>query len=196
MLDTADRNELLNLARNTIKHALYRRTTQAETRPLSATLRECRASFVTLKCDGLLRGCIGTLEPARPLYEDVAHNAHAAAFRDPRFTPLALPEADAVRIEISVLERPELIVVTNRAELLATLRPGHDGLIVEAGFRRATFLPAVWDSLADPEEFVTHLWQKAGLPCESWPSGIRLLRYATEQFEETGPTGELSGQPY
>jgi len=186
MLDISDRNKLFAVARYTIERALYRQANKSGDPPLSDALCERRASFVTLKADGLLRGCIGTLEPVRRLYDDVAQNAHAAAFRDPRFPPLSWREVRTIRIEISVLDIPKLLDVANYRELLAALHPGRDGLVVEAGHRRATFLPAVWESLTEPEEFIAHLWQKAGLPRGSWPPGIRLLRYATEQFEEIG----------
>lgn len=193
MLDSRNRRELLRLARNTIECALHRQSIQPDGGSLSAELRAYRASFVTLKCNGMLRGCIGTLEPVRQLHEDVTANAHAAAFRDPRFAPLSPPEADAVRIEISVLDSPEPLAVTNHRELLTSLRPGLDGLIVAAGNRRATFLPAVWESLGDPEDFIAHLWQKAGLARDSWPPGIHLLRYTTEHFEETGFSDDIQG---
>src|SRR5690606_34011985 len=105
------------------------------------------ASFVSLHRAGRLRGCMGRLEPSRPLAEDVAGNARAAAYFDPRFAPLAADERDDLELEISVLGRPEPLVVADEAELLALLRPGIDGLIVHERGRRATFLPAVWRQL-------------------------------------------------
>lgn len=151
---------------------------------ISAALNQPRASFVTLKCDDRLRGCIGTLDPVRRLSDDVAYNARAAAFRDPRFPPLASHETPLVQIEISVLGKPEALDIASRDELLKCLRPAMDGLIVETGSRRATFLPSVWESLPEPDEFVAHLWSKAGLRPDDWPSDIRLLRYDAEHFDE------------
>ena len=183
-LDADDRRALLHIARLTIEQALYHRRDEPAGVSGSAALNEWRASFVTLKIAGNLRGCIGTLQPLRELLDDVVHNAHAAAFRDPRFPPLAAGEVARMQIEISVLDEPEKLVAGNRDELLQSLRPGRDGLIVAAASRRATFLPSVWESLPDSGEFVTQLWKKAGLPAGSWPSDIQLLRYGVEHFHE------------
>jgi AmmeMemoRadiSam system protein A len=120
------------------------------------------------------------------LHLDVAHNAYAAAFCDPRFLPVHSGEVAQLAIEISVLDKPEPINAASYRDLLEQLRPAMDGLIVEAGRQRATFLPSVWDSLPDPEDFVLHLWKKAGLAFAAWPSGIRLLRYGAEHFAEAG----------
>ena len=187
-LDAADRQVLLQIARDTIEHARDQRQREPTGISGSPALNELRASFVTLKIAGNLRGCIGTLQPLRELLDDVAHNAYAAAFRDPRFTPLAAVETAKVQIEISVLDEPETLAVADRNELLQSLRPGRDGLIVACASRRATFLPSVWEVLADSEEFVTQLWRKAGLPPGSWPSDIQLLRYGVEHFYESTAT--------
>ncbi|MGH8401147.1 MAG: AmmeMemoRadiSam system protein A [Gammaproteobacteria bacterium] len=184
MLDASDRRALLEIARRVIEGRSSDRETGSSAATISAALNQPRASFVTLKRDDQLRGCIGTLEPVRRLSDDVAYNAHAAAFRDPRFPPLARHETPLVQIEISVLGRPEALDVADRDELLKCLRPAMDGLIVGTGSRRATFLPSVWESLSDPDEFVAHLWRKAGLRPDDWPSDIRLQRYTAEHFDE------------
>ncbi|MGH8371301.1 MAG: AmmeMemoRadiSam system protein A [Gammaproteobacteria bacterium] len=184
MLDSSDRHILLGIARHSIEQALHHRHAEPAGTGGSAALNEHRASFVTLKCQDQLRGCIGTLEPVRRLSDDVAYNAHAAAFRDPRFPPLAPTELMPLRIEISILGKPEALDVADRHELLERLRPGQDGLIVATVSRRATFLPSVWESLPDPDEFVTHLWKKAGLIPDDWPPDLRLLCYVAENFKE------------
>lgn len=148
------------------------------------------ASFVSLHRAGRLRGCMGRLEPSRPLAEDVAGNARAAAYFDPRFAPLAADERDDLELEISVLGRPEPLVVADEAELLALLRPGIDGLIVHERGRRATFLPAVWRQLPEPRDFIRHLARKAGLSPATWGSGRRFERYAVECFA-AGPGAVL-----
>ncbi len=147
--------------------------------PRAPALLEPAATFVTLRRDGELRGCIGTLEPVRPLGVDVRENAVAAAFRDPRFPPLAVAEFEATSIEVSLLSAAERVVFDDEEDLLARLRPGIDGVILEFAGRRATFLPQVWEALADPREFVAALKRKAG-----WPAGF--LEPAHERFALRG----------
>ena len=142
------------------------------------------ATFVTLKVDGELRGCVGSLQPRRPLGEDVRANAQAAAFDDPRFPPLARAEFDALEVEVSVLSASAPIVVASERELHAQLRPGIDGVTLQWGGRRATFLPQVWESLPDPREFLSHLKRKAGLPLDFWSDELAISRYTVEKFTE------------
>lgn len=187
MLDHSERRALLGIAREAIDAVLHDRDMRLAEVGISDALKQRRASFVTLKLDDELRGCIGTLEPVRRLVDDVAHNARAAAFRDPRFLPLNLHEAATLRIEISVLEVPRLLAVTDPAGLLERLRQDQPGLIVASGLRHATFLPSVWESLPDAGEFVAHLWKKAGLAPDEWPSDLALWTYGAEHFEEQVP---------
>ncbi len=183
--DSTRRAELLRLARASILHGL-------ETgRPLAVDLADFDpelaapgASFVTLHRQGELRGCIGSLEAHRPLVVDVAENAFAAAFRDPRFSPLAVDEFDDLEIEISVLSPPEPMAFTDEADLLRQIRPGVDGLILEDMGRRGTFLPSVWAQLPRREDFLAHLKLKAGLPPGHWSPTVRVWRYTTESFAE------------
>ncbi len=178
-----ERRILLDVAAASIRHGL-------ETgRPLSIrleeypeSLREPGAAFVTLNLDGQLRGCIGSLEARRPLVEDVAENAFAAAFRDPRFPPLRPEEYPRLEYHISILSPPEPMTVTSEADLLQQLRPGVDGLVLIEGARRATFLPSVWEQLPDPRQFLAHLKMKAGLPADYWSDSLRFERYTVEEF--------------
>lgn len=142
------------------------------------------AAFVTLTIKGKLRGCIGSLSAYQPLRGDVAANAVNAAFRDPRFSPLTADELPETRIEVSVLSEAEPYPFTDRADALARLRPGVDGLTLEYGARRGTFLPQVWESLPEPDAFLTHLVRKAGLPDGWWSDDARLSRYTVTAFEE------------
>jgi len=142
------------------------------------------ATFVTLRLGQDLRGCIGSLMAHRPLRRDVQDNALAAAFQDPRFRPLTVPEFHEMTVEVSVLSAPEPISYSNRAEALAALRPGIDGVVLTAAGRRATFLPQVWDELPDREVFIAHLLRKAGLPAGFWDDSVRLERYTVTAFEE------------
>jgi uncharacterized protein len=141
-----------------------------------------RASFVTLKHDGVLRGCIGSLAPVSSLVEDVARNAFGAAFRDPRFPALTAAELQNLEIGISVLGPTESVEFGSEAELLGILRPGIDGLVLQEGRHRGTFLPAVWESLPKPADFLNHLKQKAGLPGDYWSDNLEIERYTTESF--------------
>lgn len=136
-----------------------------------------QASFVTLQIQNALRGCIGNLEASRPLITDVADNAFSAAFRDPRFAPVSRSEYRQLDIHISILSAPEPIEFADEEELLCQIRPGVDGLILEAHGRRGTFLPSVWESLPDACSFLRHLKQKAGLPENFWSDDLRMWRY-------------------
>lgn len=140
-------------------------------------LRELRATFVTLRRHEDLRGCIGSIEAHRPLVEDVAHNAFAAAFHDSRFPPLARHELEGLAVHLSVLSPLEALTFHSEADLLRQIRPGIDGLLLEAGRRAGTLLPSVWDALPDPEDFLRTLKRKAGLAADYWSADVRVLRY-------------------
>jgi AmmeMemoRadiSam system protein A len=112
----------------------------------------------------------------------VAQNAYAAAFSDPRFPPLREGEFEELDIHISILSPAEAMHFTSEADLLQQLRPGEDGLVMEEGFRRGTFLPSVWEQLPTPELFLRHLKQKAGLPADYWSSTLEVSRYTTHSF--------------
>jgi len=139
-----------------------------------------RASFVTLTLEGALRGCCGSLEARRPLALAVWSNAQASAFQDPRFDPLAARERSRIELEVSVLTPLERLVVTDETELLATLVPGADGVVLEWRGSRATFLPKVWEQIHDPADFLARLKHKAGWPADFWASDVEVWRYRTE----------------
>ncbi len=144
------------------------------------------ASFVTLTLDGQLRGCIGSLVARRSLAADIAANARAAAFEDPRFAPVTAEEVGRIRVEVSVLSEPEALPPCTEAELLEVLRPGVDGLVLRSGGRRATFLPQVWSEVANSEDFVARLKQKAGIRPGDDVDDLRFWRYRVESYSE-GP---------
>jgi AmmeMemoRadiSam system protein A len=179
------RNTLLTLARESIAHGLtHGRPLPVDPEDYGPQLRAERAAFVTLKETGTLRGCIGHLEAVQPLVQDVAENAFAAAFRDPRFPPLQDDELTLVSIEISVLTPAEPLEFDSEADLLGRVEPGRDGLILRAGAARGTFLPSVWESLPEPADFLRHLKIKAGLRPDFWSPEIEIWRYRTESFSE------------
>ena len=177
------RKLLLQLVHDSIAYGLTHGTPlPVRLEDYAEVLRESRATFVTLHIAGQLRGCIGMLEAIRPLVEDVAHNAYAAAFSDPRFPPVGKVELDRLEIEISILSPAVPLEFRSEEDLVGQLRPGVDGLILEDGFHRGTFLPTVWESLPEPREFLRQLKRKAGLSVDYWSPGIRVGRYTTESF--------------
>jgi AmmeMemoRadiSam system protein A len=147
-------------------------------------LYEQRACFVTLSLSGQLRGCIGSLQAHRPLLDDVKENAQAAAFRDPRFQPLSANEYTETTIEISLLSPLSPMEVENEQDALLQLQPGVDGVVLHCGSKRGTFLPQVWESLPDPQQFLAELKRKAGLSTEYWSDDVRLLRYHVDKWTE------------
>ncbi len=176
--------QLLTIARESIEHGLqHARCFDLDTAVFPEELQAPRACFVTLKSGQALRGCIGSLEAVRPLAADIHENAYAAAFRDSRFAPLAASEWPAVRLSLSILSSPEVMPVADETALLTALRPGIDGVILEYGQRRATFLPAVWEMLPDPIQFLLQLKLKAGLPEEFWAEELRIYRYTATQID-------------
>jgi len=147
------------------------------------SLQVVRATFVTLQINRRLRGCIGMLQATRPLVVDVAANAWAAAFKDPRFPPVNIGEQMLLEVHLSVLSPAEPMTFTSEAHLLSQIRPGIDGLILEYGRRRGTFLPSVWESLPTTDQFWSHLKNKAGLPTDHWSDTLKVSRYTTESIE-------------
>lgn len=172
---------LLQVAKESIRNGLEnQQPLQVELSDYDEELREIRATFVTLETYKHLRGCIGTLIAQRPLVNDVAYHAYAAAFSDPRFPKLQALEFPALDIHISILSPPEPITFESEADLIQQLRPGVDGLILSDGFHQGTFLPSVWESLREPRDFLQHLKQKAGLSSDYWSNTIKVERYTAE----------------
>jgi AmmeMemoRadiSam system protein A len=172
----AERTLLLGLAHRSIEAAIEQR--EVDLTPPTEHLAEYRGAFTTLHLHGRLRGCIGYVFPTQSLYQTVAETAKAAAFDDPRFEPVTLPEALAVKIEISVLSplqpaAPEEVVV------------GKHGLVVTQGSRRGLLLPQVpleWEW--DRETFLTQTCLKAGLAPDAWRRGAELQTFTAEVFGE------------
>lgn len=152
--------------------------------PTHSVLADIGATFVTLRKNGALRGCIGTVQAWRGLGEDVRANAVAAAFHDPRFEPAGRDELAAIAIEVSLIGPSEPLRAADEAEALARLVPGVDGLVVTCGRRRATFLPQVWEQLSEPRAFLAELKRKAGLPPGYWSDDLALARYRVTKFIE------------
>lgn len=176
---------LLALARSAIAERLGERRTPIQS---IAWLEQPGASFVSIHLQGTLRGCVGSLSPQWPLRVDVEANAVAAAFQDSRFAPLSRTEFLLSDLEVSLLSPLEELQVESEAHLLASLRPGVDGLVFDCGWRRSTFLPQVWEQLPDPKVFLAHLKQKAGLPTNFWTEEVRCSRYTVAKWAEKEPS--------
>lgn len=182
-----EKNYLLKLARDALNH-FFKTKNVLQVSPgdvASKRLVEDRACFVTLHLNGELKGCIGSLEASRPLFQDCIHNALSAAFEDPRFMPLQPDEFSNVKISISVLTKPVPFEVTDPNDLLEKLVPKKHGLIIQRGVARATFLPVVWEQLPGKEQFLNHLSMKAGLAPDGWKDPeAKFFVYEAEEFSE------------
>lgn len=177
---------LLRLARRSIEYgSVHGKPLVIHCHDLPRALTEPRATFTTLRFEGRLRGCCGTLDPVRPLAEDVTHSAFQAAFRDPRFDPVGEHELGHIGLEVSVLSPLEPMPVADEADLLDRLTPGTDGLVIVADGRRATFLPKVWESLPEPSLFLAALKTKCGLATDYWSERLEFQRYSTTSYTES-----------
>lgn len=186
-------NDLIGLARKTIADRLNLdegspgrgAAMPAESSLDLPTLQEKRGTFVTLKIKGRLRGCMGCLTATESILEGMQRNAINAAFNDPRFPPLTADELARTDIEVSILSEPQVLEYTDGDDLLAKLRPHIDGVILQKGSARATFLPQVWEQLPKTEDFLAHLCRKAGLPGDAWKTdALEISTYQAQYFHE------------
>jgi MEMO1 family protein len=185
-LSADQRRFLLELARKTVEAAVRRESPpKLDEDFLEPKLLQPRGCFVTLQRGGELRGCIGSVFPMEPLSRAVASRARAAALEDPRFPSVRAEELPEIQVEVSVLTMPKRPAARTPDELLATLRPGIDGVVLRVGRRQSTFLPQVWEEIPGREQFLGNLAQKAGLPADAWRgSDAVVLTYQVESFEE------------
>ena len=179
-LTQQEKQLLLDIARESIAAGLKNH------RPLKLNkddypqhLQQDAATFITLNINHQLRGCIGTLTAYQPLVNDIAEHAFAAAFQDSRFPPVSQQEESLLEIHISILTPAEPVEFLSEEDLINKIQPGIDGLILEHGAHKGTFLPSVWESLPEPEKFIEHLKLKAGLPKKFWDKNIKIKRYKT-----------------
>lgn len=182
-LSTEERQKLRAIARDSIRHGLEQgMPLPVEVDDYPALLQRLGANFVTLTWENRLRGCIGTLEACRPLVLDVAENAYASAFRDPRFPPLTPKEFERLTITISLVSPYRVMAFENEQDLISQLCPGRDGVVLAEGARRGTFLPEVWEVFPNPQLFLKQLKGKLGLSPEYWSDSIRAFRYTVEKI--------------
>lgn len=193
MLSKEEQITLLDLAREAVAHAARQeRLPAVDLASMSERLRRDGASFVTLNRHDRLRGCIGSLEARQPLALDVQQNAEGAAMRDPRFPRVVPEELDALTVEVSVLSRPKPLRCEGLDDLCDKLSPGVDGVVIERGWQRATFLPQVWEKLEDKREFLHRLCLKAGLSPAALADGdVDVYTYQVEKFSED----DFAGRP-
>jgi AmmeMemoRadiSam system protein A len=183
-LDRDELATLVDIADDALLAALS--GVSSDPRPLDSlppALRTRRGAFVTLTVDGQLNGCIGDVVGRQALGHAVARLALAAAFDDPRLPALRPDQYERLAIEVSVLSPLSPVIAADRAELSAGLRPGIDGVVIGAGHRTGLFLPDVWDQLPDIDDFLDHLWRKAGLPASTWPDTV--LRFTTQRLRRS-----------
>jgi hypothetical protein len=183
----ADREFLLNLARETLEHtATNGPLPSVNLQNLHPKLATTMACFVTLTEKGELRGCIGHIYPQEPLYQAVEENAENAARRDPRFLPVQAGETSQIKIEISVLTEPKPLDFTSPEDLLTKLKPHRDGVVLKIGSHSATYLPQVWEQIPDKTEFLNQLSEKAGCEPSAWRGrNTSVFIYHVEAFKES-----------
>jgi AmmeMemoRadiSam system protein A len=185
-LTDGEKQTLLRLAREAMEHGVCgKKLPPLDDASLTPSLREQGASFVTITIAGDLRGCIGALEAYQPLVDDVREHAVAAALEDPRFSPVAQTELSRIKLEVSCLTAPHPLEYSTSEDLLARLHPHVDGVILKSDFRRATFLPQVWEKIPDPEDFLDHLCAKMGAKSSLWRNTkLQVYVYQVEEFHE------------
>lgn len=182
-LDPQESQVLLRTALAAVEHGLrHGRAPALDKDDYDEVLRKKVATFVTIRAFGRLVGCIGALKAYRPLVVDVSGNAFAAAFRDPRSSGVSRSMLPDLELHISLLSASVAIRFDSEQDLLNQLRVGIDGLIIDDGKHRATFLPAVWKSLPDPREFLSQLKLKAGLDKNQWPDSMTAQRYVVAEI--------------
>jgi len=185
-LAKTEQSTLLKIAREAIENSVRGNSLpEIKLSHLPDALQEEGASFVTLTIEDHLRGCIGTIEAYQPLAKDVQEHAVAAAQDDPRFPPVQPAELSLIQIEVSALTPKTPLHYETPEDLLSKVRPGVDGVVLQDGFRKATFLPQVWDKLPDPVQFLSHLCMKMGSPGDLWrKKALDVHIYQVQEFHE------------
>ncbi|MEA3357050.1 MAG: AmmeMemoRadiSam system protein A [Patescibacteria group bacterium] len=174
---------LLALAQKSIVSALEKQELEFGVIPEDVKT-EC-GTFVTLKIGGRLRGCVGNIEARDEIYKSVARNAVLAAFEDSRFYPISSNEMSGIKIHVSILSKPKTLEYKDTVDLIDKLTRAKPGVVLEYRDNKATFLPQVWDEVADANEFLTHLCVKAGLLPDAWSSpdnGMIIYTYNVQEF--------------
>ena len=140
------------------------------------------ASFVTLKMNGELRGCIGSVYPTKPLILDIIDNTKNAGFQDPRFAPLTINELGKLEISVSILSSIERINFKDERDLLSKIYP--HGIIIVERDKRAVYLPVVWEQLPDRQVFLNSLKEKAGLSPNYFSRSLEVYKFSATYISE------------
>jgi len=185
-LNKLEQEVLLKIARDALEKSVRGQSLpKLSLNKLPPILQVDGASFVTLTKNGNLRGCIGTLEAYQPLAMDVQEHAIAAAHHDPRFPRVIPAELENIEIEISVLSPKRVLHYDNPRDLVEKIRPKIDGVLLQDGLLKATFLPQVWDQLEKPEVFLSHLCAKMGASSDLWQKkSLQVYTYQVQEFHE------------
>ncbi len=174
---------LLQIARTAIKQGLeFGQTLNVNPVDYPIELQQVRACFVTLEVQHNLRGSIGALVGNQTLIEEVANHAYVAAFEDTHFPPLQSRDYALLTVHISILSELELMQFDSEQDVIRQLRPNVDGLVLEDKSYKGMFLPTIWKSLSNPQDFLHQLKRKAGLPTDYWSNSIKIQRFTTESF--------------
>lgn len=186
-LSLSEQRQLLHLARAALEAAVRDESPPpVDPADLPPALTRPGTCFVTLMNGAELRGCIGGLQAHQPLYEDVREHTAQSARSDTRFLSVTASEAPRIDIEISVLTAPQPLRYDSPDQLPHLLRPNVDGVILSQGFRRATFLPQVWDRVPDPTTFLSMLCEKMGAAPNLWrQTHLEVQIYRVEKFTES-----------
>jgi AmmeMemoRadiSam system protein A len=185
-LDNLEQTLLLGIAREALEISVQSKPLpEINLSQLPPNLQKPGASFVTLTIQGDLRGCIGTLEAYQPLALDVQTHAVDAGMHDPRFPALRPSELETIQIEVSVLSPKTPLTFAGPQDLINKLRVNLDGVVLQDGYRRATFLPQVWEKLPHPEQFLSHLCLKMGASANLWQNKpLKVYTYQVQEFQE------------
>ena len=162
-------NYLVELSKETIKYFLDTGKTMVKPEDYPIELDEELGVFVTLNKNNNLRGCIGYAEPVKPAIDATMDVALSAAFNDPRFPQLSPEEFDELDFEVTVLTKPEMIIVAHPDQYFDEIEIGRDGLIIQKGYAKGLLLPQVaTENAFTTEEFLEHTCMKAGISADSW----------------------------
>lgn len=172
---------MIKIAKESIQSGLQLGCVRSE---VPKVLEQTGACFVTLKLNGELRGCIGSVMAHRPLVTDLYKNAHFAAFSDSRFEPLTLEEFKNLKISISLLSKPKRVDFTSQEDLLNKITPYKDGVVIRDGLYESVFLPVVWEILPDKKEFLSELKEKAGMPENYDTDTMEAFTFQTVEIHE------------
>jgi len=178
-LAESETNTLLRAARESILAGMKKKPPPPAPDEIPPALMENRGAFVTLHKEGKLRGCIGYIDPIKPMYEAVVCAAQSSAFEDPRFPPVSEEEMGLIEIEISILSPATPV------DSWEDIRIGEHGIVLKKGIARALFLPHVAvENNWDLETTLTHLAVKAGLYGQDWREGAQFEVFTSDTFSE------------